>query len=606
VWQLIIFVLALILRLLYLFQLKSNDPLFYFPIMDALYHHEWAVSIVEGSWLGKDSFFRAPLYPYFLASLYKIFGINLLVPRIIQSIFGSVSCVFISKIGTLLFKKRVGILAGIIACFYPLFIYFDNELLIPPVLILLCLLGCYLLMKQEPTTVSRPNWFFIGIIWGLTAITRPNVLLFLAVLPFWLFKHMKKKAITAILYGLFGVMVMVVPVTVRNYVVSQEFVPIAWQGGINFYIGNNPNSDGVTAVIPGTRKTWWGGFYDAKRLAEESLNKKLKNSEIDTYWFKQGVEFITEEPLRAFGLLLKKAYLFFGGFEFSNNRDIYFFTRLTYLKYLLFHIPLLQFPFGLIFPLCLTGIIIFFSKSASKLYEDKKRFDIILLLLFIASYSLSFIFFFVCARFRVVIIPLCIIFSSFTIFFVIEKIRERQFRGCIIPLVVFIASCVVFNANFFHARESNPAASYLSLGVAYKQSGRIKEALETYHKAIESDPTLPEGYFNIGNIYAEMGRLEEAKKLFLKAIDVDPSSARAHNNLGNIYLEYGDYDMALAYYRRAIALEPDYVTPLYHSGLIYAKRGDYARAESLWIKVLRINPGHWQAQQALEVLRHDK
>jgi tetratricopeptide (TPR) repeat protein len=606
VWQLIIFVLALILRLLYLFQLKSNDPLFYFPIMDALYHHEWAASIVEGSWLGKDSFFRAPLYPYFLASLYKIYGINLLVPRIVQSIFGAGSCVLISKIGTRLFKKRVGILAGLIACFYPLFIYFDNELLIPPVLIFLCLLGCYLLIKQDSSIVSRLNWFFIGIIWGLAAITRPNVLLFLTLLPIWIFKRFKKKATIAFFYGLFGVLVIVVPVTIRNYMVSKEFVPIAWQGGINFYIGNNPNSDGVTAVIPGTRKTWWGGFYDAKLLAEESLHRQLKNSEIDTYWLKQGLEFITKEPLNAFGLFLKKAYLFFGGFEFSNNRDIYFFTRLTYLKYLLFHIPLFQFPFGLIFPLCLTGVIIFFSKSASRRYERKKHFEIILILLFVASYSLSFIFFFVCARFRVVIIPFCIIFSSFTIFFIIEKIRERQLRKCILPLVVFVVSFFFFNANFFHARESNPAASYLSLGVAYKQSGFIQKALESYHKAIESDPALPEGYFNIGNIYAEMGKLEEAKKLFLKAIDVDSSSARAHNNLGNIYLEYGDYDTALDYYRRAIALEPDYVTPLYHSGLIYAKRGDYARAESLWIKVLRINPGHWQAQQALEVLRHDK
>jgi tetratricopeptide (TPR) repeat protein len=414
---------------------------------------------------------------------------------------------------------------------------------------------------------------------------------------------LKKKAVTAILYGLFGVMLMVVPVTIRNYVVSKEFVPIAWQGGINFYIGNNSNSDGVTAVIPGTRKTWWGGFYDAKRLAEESLHRQLKNSEIDTYWFKQGLEFVTEEPLRAFGLFVKKVYLFFGGFEFSNNRDIYFFTRLTYLKYLLFHIPMLQFPFGVIFPLCLTGIVIFFSKSATRLYQRKKRFAIILTLLFIVSYSLSFIFFFVCARFRVVIIPFCIIFSSFAIFFSIEKIREKQLKNCILAFVVFITSFFFFNANFFHARESNPAASFLSLGVAYKQSGQIKEALESYHKAIESDPTLPEGYFNIGNIYAEMGRLEKAKELFLKAIDVDPSSARAHNNLGNIYFEYGDYTVALEYYSRAIALEPDYVTPLYHSGLIYAKRGDYARAESLWIKVLEINPGHLQAQHALEALR---
>lgn len=605
-WQLFIFFLALILRLIYLFQIKDADPLFYHPIMDALYHHDWAVSIIQGGWLGKDSFFRAPLYPYFLSFSYRLFGINLLIPRIVQLLIGSINCVLIARIGSLLFKKRVGIISGIIACIYPFFIFYDNELLIPTLLIFLVLLGCYLIFKQNFTSVSKLNWFFIGIIWGLAAITRPNVLLFLIILPFWLIKRLKKNAKTAILCGLLGVAAMIIPVTVRNYVVSKEFVPIAWQAGINFYIGNNPNSDGVTAVIPGTRKTWWGGFRDAKRFAEEALKRKLKNSEIDKYWFNQGFEFITREPLKAFGLFLKKAYLFFGGFEFSNNRDIYFFTQLTYLKFLIFTLPLLQFPFGIIFPLCLAGIIMVFIQRESNWYSKKRRPDILLCLILIMSYSLSFIFFFVSARFRLVIIPFCIIFACFSVLFAIDKIRKRKIKHFVLPVLVFIFAFLFFNANFFHAQQSNPAPSYLSMGVAYKKMGRTKEALDNYQKAIESDPTLPEGYFNIGNIYAEMRRFDDAKKLFVKAIEVDPSSSRAHNNLGNIYLEQGNFEKALEYYTKASSLEPDYVTPLYHAGLIYEKLGNSAKAESLWKRVLQINPGHSQAQRALMKLRSGK
>jgi tetratricopeptide (TPR) repeat protein len=606
VWLLIIFIFAFILRLLYLFQLKGVDPLFYHPIMDALYHHEWAVSIVAGDWLGKDSFFRAPLYPYFLSFVYHTCGINLLVPRIIQSFIGSVNCVLIAMIGTFLFKKRIGVIAGLTAGVYPLFIYFDNELLIPAILMFFVLLGFYMMLRLSARDVSKMGWFFIGIVWGLAAITRPNVLLFLLILPFWLLKRLKEKAKTAILCGALGVLSMIIPITVRNYIVSREFVLVAWQGGINFYIGNNPYSDGVRAVIPGTRETWWGGFHDAKRFAEEALKRKLTNSEIDKYWFYQGFKFIKEKPLHACRLFLQKAYLFFGGFEFSNNRDIYFFTRLTYLKFLIFILPLSQFPFGLVFPLALAGVYIFTRKNKPNWYSKNRRLDTVSMLIFIITYSLSFIIFFVCARYRLVIIPFLIIFASFAVVFFLEQIKEKKFKELVIPLVVFIVSFLFFNANIFHAKPTNPALSYLTMGVSYYEMGRKKEALGCYLKAIEIDPRQAGGYFSIGNIYAEMGKFDEAKNLYLKAIELDPYLALAYNSLGNVYLETLDYVKALECYKKANDLEPDYVMPLYHAGLIYRRLGEFATAESLWKEVLKVDPGHRAAQRALENLNVNK
>lgn len=572
--------------------------------MDALYHHDWAVSIIKSGWFGKDSFFRAPLYPYFLAFLYRIFGINLLIPRIVQSLIGSFNCVLVSKIGTILFKKRIGIISGIIAGIYPLFIYFDNELLIPTLLIFLILLGFYLILKQSSNRVSKLGWFFTGIIWGLAAITRPNVLFFLIILPFWLLKKLRKNSKMTILYGLLGVIAIIAPVTIRNYIVSKELVLIAWQGGTNFYIGNNPNSDGYTAIIPGTRKTWWGGFYDAKRIAEEALKRELKNSEIDKYWFIQGLEFIKKEPLNTFYLLLKKTYLFFGGFEISNNRDIYFFTRLSYLKFLIFNLPLFQFPFGIIFPLSLLGIFIFIKQRKSYRNDSKKEINILLALIFIISYSFSFVIFFVCARYRLVIIPFLIIFSSFAILFFIEEIKRRRIKNLLVPSLFFILTFLFFNANIFNVKQSSAALNYLTLGVSYKKIGRIKEAMDCYIKAIQIDPNQAEGYYNIGNIYAINKKYDVAKKFYLKAIEVDPGSARAYNNLGNIYFETGDLNKALECYNNAINLEPNYETPLYHAGLIYKGLGDLAKAESLWQKVLIINPNNEVVKRELKNIHH--
>ena len=623
-WSLGIFIFALILRLLYIFQIKSADPLFYHPALDALYHHDWAVSIIKGGWLGKDSFFRAPLYPYFLSLLCRIFGINFLIPRIVQSLIGSLNCVLIQKIGNKLFDKKVGNIAGIITAFYPLFIYFDNELLLPSLLIFFILFGFFSILKQNLDKSTNLGWFITGLGWGLAAITRPNVILFLIILPFWFYRKMKKDFLRVVLYSVMGVLSMIIPVTIRNYVVSKEFVPIAWQGGTNFYIGNNPYSTGMTAVIPGTRETWWGTFYDAKKIAEQAIGRKLKNSEIDRYWFNQGLEFIKNEPVKTFYLFLKKTYLFFGGFEVSSERDIYFFTKLTYLKFLIFALPFFQFPFGLIFPLALIGCW----------YAFKRKQDISLLLVFIITYSLSFIIFFVCARYRLAIIPFLIMLAGFAIVAFIDELKRGKIKNSIVVLTVFVVFFIFFNANIFQLKPVNPALSYFTLadaefqkrnyqrtifylekslnympnyaealnllGVTYKQIGKPEKALFYYQAAIESDPILPDPYSNIGNIYAEAGEYVKANDFYLKAIEIDPFSARTYNNLGNVSYIRKDFKNALAYYEKASQLEPNFVFPLYHAGLVYLELGNMAKAESLWIKVLNIEPGHVSTQEALK------
>ena len=617
-----IFVCGLIVRIVYLVQLQHVDPLFYYPIMDALYHHEWAVSIVKGGWLGTDAFFRAPLYPYFLAFFYRLFGTNLLIPRVAQAVLGAGSCVLTRHIGAKLFNKKIGTIAGFATAFYPLLIYFDIELLIPSVLIFLILLGFYLILVQREKG-TKLGWFVTGCVWGLAAITRPNVLFFLLFVPFWAYWKMRKQLLTAVPVAVLGVIVIILPITIRNYVVSNAFVPIAWQAGTNFYIGNNLHSDGMTAIVPGTRKSWWGGFYDAKRLAEQATGRQLENAEIDRYWLGQGLSFIKNNPRKAAMLFLRKAYLFFYGFEISNNRDIYFFTRLTFLKFLIFSFPLLNFPFGLLLPLALVGCW----------YAYKNKRDLSLVYLFTITYSLSFILFFVNARYRLPIIPFLIILASYAIITTYDDVKRRN-RYVFIPVGIFVVSLIVFNVNFLSIRRVNPALNYLTIaganyeqenyksaianceealqyspgyaealvlmGSSYKKLGNRQKALQYYAEALERDPQQPEAYYNMGNIYAEAGNYDEAEKLFLLAISVDPYSARAYNNLGNIYFSKNLLQTAREYYNKARTLEPNYTSPLYHVGLVEYRLGNTAQAESLWHKVLEIEPDHRGALRALQ------
>ena len=82
-----LFLLAFAIRLIYLNQIASS-PDFDTPQRDALWHHNWATEIAEGDWIGDEAFFRAPLYPYFLGTLYAVFPESFYFPRLIQIIIG--------------------------------------------------------------------------------------------------------------------------------------------------------------------------------------------------------------------------------------------------------------------------------------------------------------------------------------------------------------------------------------------------------------------------------------------------------------------------------------------------------------------------------------
>ena len=75
---------GVLLRLIYLWEMENKNPFFYDIFMDAAAYDNLARSISSGSWLGREVFYQSPMYPYFLATLYSIFGHNLFLPRLIQ------------------------------------------------------------------------------------------------------------------------------------------------------------------------------------------------------------------------------------------------------------------------------------------------------------------------------------------------------------------------------------------------------------------------------------------------------------------------------------------------------------------------------------------
>src|SRR5205823_7792705 len=72
----IIGVAAFALRVMYFVELRGT-PLFAVLIGDGKQYDAWAQQIAGGQWIGTEVFYQTPLYPYFLAVIFKVAGHSL-------------------------------------------------------------------------------------------------------------------------------------------------------------------------------------------------------------------------------------------------------------------------------------------------------------------------------------------------------------------------------------------------------------------------------------------------------------------------------------------------------------------------------------------------
>ena len=87
---------------------------------------------------------------------------------------------------------------------------------------------------------SRWKMILPGILWGLATLTRPTTLIlpaFVFLLFCIIFKKSKKKIATLSLLFILGMSIAIMPYTVRNYIITKEFIPVNAQGGLALYAG---------------------------------------------------------------------------------------------------------------------------------------------------------------------------------------------------------------------------------------------------------------------------------------------------------------------------------------------------------------------------------
>ena len=196
---------------------------FYFP--DSIEYSNAAVNVLQNGELG-ENYNRPPGYPVFLATIYFLFGENILGIRLVESFISALLAVIIALIGKRIGGDVVGALAGLLWSIYPLGIFIAA--LVYPTNLVAMLLACgvLFLLPSSQKELSTQRVFLAGLFWGVATLTIPIVLATLSATAVWLILVGRAKRLVLAFVLLVGAALTVVPWTIRDFYVYGKIVPV--------------------------------------------------------------------------------------------------------------------------------------------------------------------------------------------------------------------------------------------------------------------------------------------------------------------------------------------------------------------------------------------
>lgn len=493
IFSLVLFAVAVALRMVYVLALQEH-PAFDAPMMDAAYHYDWARALAAGEEFQDGPFFRAPLYPLFLGAWVKVFGAEAesgtLALRLVQSVLGGLTAVLTYRLGARAFGQSVGAVSGLIVALSWVLVAFDAELLIPVLLVPLLLLALERLLWWNFEDAPKKA-LLVGALFGLAAIARPNILALMPVLFAWTL--WSSRARISVAWGTaaaltVGTLLPIVPVTIHN-VLEGDASLVATQAGVNLWIGNNPDSDGATAIVPGTPDGWWEGYYGAISQAEEAEGRELLPSEVSSHYAGKALVWIASHPGDAARGWIHKARLLIGAEEIANNQDIEFTAFRT--------LPALRWSpvrWDVLLGLSVVGFFVALRARTGGASRSART-----LLLYLSVYGATIVLFFVNSRFRTPLIPVMAVGAAYAIVGVFRAARASQWSRVL--LTVGPAAAIAVGSHWVVPASVNRSdvAGLTDLGAAELRRGNTAAALLHLGQAHRLNPSHPQICFHLAS-----------------------------------------------------------------------------------------------------------
>jgi 4-amino-4-deoxy-L-arabinose transferase-like glycosyltransferase len=193
--------------------------------------------------------FRPPLYPIFIAGVWKVFPYSIAAVKIIQAVLHGVTCWIMYRIVFEVLRKRIpAFLGALVVAINPLLVGHTTGFFTEPLHTFLLALGMLFILRFLKNGERMYLYTTLaGIVFGLATLCRPTALgvalSFVPVILLLKFKDVHRRQWVAacglFLIGLFGA---ISPWTIYNYRTTGEFILVNDGFSYNLWLGNAPES----------------------------------------------------------------------------------------------------------------------------------------------------------------------------------------------------------------------------------------------------------------------------------------------------------------------------------------------------------------------------
>jgi tetratricopeptide (TPR) repeat protein len=517
------------------------------------FYHRWAMRVLGGEWTDGRAFYGLPGYPFLLAGLYRLFGVQFVAVAALQSLLDAGTAVAVFLLARLCLgkpgregspggwpeKTRAALppLAALAWAAYQPSAAF-SLILMPSSWSVAAFWGTVLLVASRRQTGAGAA-LGIGFVAGLAATAVATVLAALPVAAAGILGSPTawRGRLAALAALAVGAAAGTSPCWLHNLLVARDPVFLSAHSGLNLYAGNHPGATGYPAAPAGMRATQAEMLADSIRLAEEEAGRPLRRGEVSRHWAEKARRWSGEHRAEWLALAGRKLANFWSAYEYDDLSALAIFRAYGLLA------PGTTFAACALFGLPGLALALARGNRAARLAALGVLVPMAMLLPV-----------FVTERYRLLAAPGLFVLSA--------RFLQAAASACRPPRPAALAGLGLLLAGAGVAvfrpgdRPRPPVHDLHNVGSAALKAGDLATAEAKLLAAGALRPGDAEIRFATGNLRARQGDFYRAKLAYRSAVELDPRHARAWHNLAAIALAEGRPDLAKKFVGNALALDP--------------------------------------------------
>lgn len=222
------------------------------PVSDGRTYLNLSSALLAGEygWDGAKAHWP-PGYPLGLMPMVAVFGPGKLASLVYGFVLLFAFVAYVALIARRFLTEGSARLVVLVSCLWPgLVTHSGASKELQTTVLLLGAVYCYLLLAEGNAVGLRQRWFLnaltCGLFLGAAVLTQPGTMLLIAVVAIALVILSKDLARTSLVVSasLLGVVVVMAPWTLRNYIVLDEFIPVSTNSGSVLYRANHDLANG--------------------------------------------------------------------------------------------------------------------------------------------------------------------------------------------------------------------------------------------------------------------------------------------------------------------------------------------------------------------------